>query len=259
MAYDSFTWYEETLTASGDYTHVLTNAAGCDSIVTLHLTIRQTTCNTTSGDTTAVVCESFRWYSETLATSGDYTHVLVNAAGCDSIVTLHLTIEHNCGSYDTAYFCRGFNTEHEEQMAGGIIMRYLPYVFESPAEWDFMEGVIVEREHDRTLVDLLRAEENLRAHYKGELMPISAIRWSVQYDGKGKYEPLTVTNEPQWVAAGHVAVQISFLCGQMYNTEFPTDIDEVSTETVSTKRIENGRVVIIRCGAKYDILGTRIH
>ena len=259
VAYDSFTWYEETLTASGDYPHVLTNAAGCDSILTLHLTIRQTTCNTTSGDTAAVVCESFRWYSETLATSGDYTHVLVNAAGCDSIVTLHLTIEHNCGSYDTAYFCRGFNTEHEEQMAGGIIMRYLPYVFESPAEWDFMEGVIVEREHDRTLVDLLRAEENLRAHYQGELMPISAIRWSVQYDGKGKYEPLTVTNEPQWVAAGHVAVQISFLCGQMYNTEFPTDIDEVSTETVSTKRIENGRVVIIRCGAKYDILGTRIH
>ena len=258
VAYDSFTWYEETLATSGDYTHVLTNAAGCDSILTLHLTIEQATCTTTFGDTTAVVCESFRWYSQTLATSGDYTHVLMNAAGCDSIVTLHLTIEHNCGSYDTAYFCRGFNTEHEELMAGGVIRRYRPYVFESPAEWDYMEGVIVEREHDRALVDLRRAEKNLYAHYVGQLTPISSIRWSVQYDGKGQYEPLTVTNDPQWIATGHVAVQISFLCGELYNTEFPTDIDQVSQETVSIKRIENGRVVIIRGGAKYDMFGTKI-
>ena len=258
VAYDSFTWYEETLTTSGDYTHVLTNAAGCDSILTLHLTIEQATCTTTFGDTTAVVCESFRWYSQTLATSGDYTHVLMNAAGCDSIVTLHLTIEHNCGSYDTVYFCRGFNTEHEELMAGGVIRRYRPYVFESPAEWDYMEGVIVEREHDRALVDLRRAEKNLYAHYVGQLTPISSIRWSVQYDGKGQYEPLTVTNNPQWIATGHVAVQISFLCGELYNTEFPTDIDQVSQETVSIKRIENGRVVIIRGGAKYDMFGTKI-
>ena len=258
VAYDSFTWYEETLTTSGDYTHVLTNAAGCDSILTLHLTIEQATCTTTFGDTTAVVCESFRWYSQTLATSGDYTHVLMNAAGCDSIVTLHLTIEHNCGSYDTAYFCRGFNTEHEELMAGGVIRRYRPYVFESPSTWDYMEGVIVEREHDRALVDLRRAEKNLYAHYVGQLTPISSIRWSVQYDGKGQYEPLTVTNNPQWIATGHVAVQISFLCGELYNTEFPTDIDQVSQEMVSIKRIENGRVVIIRGGAKYDMFGTKI-
>ena len=258
VAYDSFTWYEETLTTSGDYTHVLTNAAGCDSILTLHLTIEQATCTTTFGDTTAVVCESFRWYSQTLATSGDYTHVLMNAAGCDSIVTLHLTIEHDCGSYDTAYFCRGFNTEHEELMAGGVIRRYRPYVFESPSTWDYMEGVIVEREHDRALVDLRRAEKNLYAHYVGQLTPISSIRWSVQYDGKGQYEPLTVTNNPQWIATGHVAVQISFLCGELYNTEFPTDIDQVSQETVSIKRIENGRVVIIRGGAKYDMFGTKI-
>ena len=216
-------------------------------------------CTPTYGDTTATACESFAWHGTTYTESAAPTYTLTNAAGCDSIVTLRLTIEHNCGSYDTAYFCRGFNTEHDEPVAGGIIMRYLPYVFESPAEWDFMEGVIVEREHDRTLMDLHRAEENLYAHYQKELTPISTIRWSVMYDGKGKYVPLTVTSEPQWIAAGHVAVQIGFLCGQMYNTEFPTDIDELSTETVSTKRIENGRVVIIRGGAKYDVLGTRIY
>ncbi len=216
-------------------------------------------CTPTYGDTTATACESFVWHGTTYTESAAPTYTLTNAAGCDSIVTLYLTIEHNCGTYQTAYFCSGFNTEHDEPMAGGITLRYRPYIFESPADWDYMEGVIVEREHDRTLLDLHRAEENLHAHYSGELTPISSIRWSVMYDGKGKYVPLTVTNEPQWVAAGQVAVQIYFLCGQMYNTEFPTDIDEVSTETVSSKRIENGRVVIIRGGAKYDVLGTRIH
>ena len=254
-ACESFAWHGTTYTESAAPTYTLTNAAGCDSIVTLHLTIH----HATTGDTTATACESFVWHGTTYTESAAPTYTLTNAAGCDSIVTLRLTIEHNCGSYDTAYFCRGFNTEHDEPVAGGKIMRYLPYVFESPAEWDFMEGVIVEREHDRTLMDLHRAEENLYAHYQKELTPISTIRWSVMYDGKGKYVPLTVTSEPQWIAAGHVAVQIGFLCGQMYNTEFPTDIDELSTETVSTKRIENGRVVIIRGGAKYDVLGTRIY
>lgn len=311
LAYDSFTWYEEALTTSGDYTHVLTNAEGCDSIVTLHLTIQEVTCSSTSGDTTAVACDAFTWYGESLTTSGDYTHVLTNAEGCDSIVTLHLTIRHatsgeltiekceryispsgkeytnsgtftetisnvsGCDSvitinltilhdcmgpteYDTVFFCRGFNTEHEELMGDGIVRRYRQYVFQSPAEWDFMEGVIVAGEPDRTLLDLRRAEKNLYAHYVEGLTPVSAIRWSVQYDGKGKYEPLTVTDEPQWVETGHVAVQVNFLCGEMYNTEFPTDIEHVSQDAVSIKRIENGRVVIVRGGAKYDILGTRI-
>lgn len=242
-------------TESGDYTEKLTNVSGCDSIISLHVTIGKTT----YGELTFTRCVQYTSpWGKVYTESGDYTETGTNVAGCDSVVTLHLTIIPDCNTYDTAYFCRGFNSEHEELMADGMIRRYRPYVFESPAEWDFMEGVIVEREHDRTLVDLRRAEANLYAHYVGERTPISSIRWSVQYDGKGQYEPLAVTNEPQWIAAGHVAVQISFLCGELYNTEFPTDIDHVSQEAVSVKRIENGRVVIIRGGAKYDMFGTKI-
>lgn len=90
-----FDWYDHTnLTESGDYTHVLVggNAAGCDSIVTLHLTIHEPT----TGDTTAVACGHFDWYEhENLTRSDDYTHVFVggNANGCDSVVVLHLLIQ----------------------------------------------------------------------------------------------------------------------------------------------------------------------
>ena len=242
-------------TETGDYTEKLTNASGCDSIISLHVTIG----HTTYGEAVLTSCEQYTSpWGHVYTESGEYQEIGVNVVGCDSIVTLNLTIVQDCKAYDTVRFCRGYNTEHEEIAGDGLIRRYLPYVYQSPSEWDYMDGVILEGEHDRTLVDLRRAEKNLYNHYVGELTPVSSIRWSVVYDGQGQYVPLTVTNEPQWIATGHVAVQVYFLCGEMYNTEFPTDIDRVSLETVSTKRIENGRVVIIRGGAKYDLFGTKI-
>ena len=41
---------------------------------------------------TASACDSYLWYGDTLTQSGEYAHTLTNAAGCDSVVTLHLTI-----------------------------------------------------------------------------------------------------------------------------------------------------------------------
>ena len=108
VACDTFDWYEHTgLTASSDnLTHVFTNAAGCDSTVTLHLTIK----NSTTGDTTAVACGSFDWYEHTALTgsSDTLTHVFTNAAGCDSTVTLHLTINNATTGDTTAVACDSF-------------------------------------------------------------------------------------------------------------------------------------------------------
>jgi hypothetical protein len=70
--------------------------------------------------------------------------------------------------------------------------------------------------------------------------------------------PVVVESAPQWIPAGHLAVQIQFLCGEMYNTEFPMDIDLLQQTSLPVKRIENGRVVIIRGDAKYNVLGTKI-
>ena len=40
---DGYTWNDSVYTESGDYTQTFTNAAGCDSVVTLHLTITDCT------------------------------------------------------------------------------------------------------------------------------------------------------------------------------------------------------------------------
>ena len=96
IACESFTWHGITYTESGDYTSCqsyTSNSSGCDSVVTLHLTVN----HATSGDTTAIACESFTWQGTTYTESGDYTSYqsyTSNVSGCDSVVTLHLTIEH---------------------------------------------------------------------------------------------------------------------------------------------------------------------
>jgi len=67
-----------------------TNAAGCDSIVTLNLTINQPSYFTE----TIVACGSYAWHDSTYtASTNTATWVGTNAAGCDSTVTLNLTIQ----------------------------------------------------------------------------------------------------------------------------------------------------------------------
>jgi len=109
IACDSFDWYEHTnITASCDnLTHTFTNASGCDSVVTLHLTIN----HSSTGDTTAIACNSFDWYEHTNITAScdNLTHTFTNASGCDSVVTLHLTINHSNTGDTTAIACDSFD------------------------------------------------------------------------------------------------------------------------------------------------------
>ena len=72
---------------AGTYTDTLATTFGCDSIVTLNLTV-----NDTSFYEFWITDTSYTWNTITYNTSGDYNQTLLNTAGCDSVVTLHLTI-----------------------------------------------------------------------------------------------------------------------------------------------------------------------
>ena len=121
VACNSFDWYGNTYTASGDYLHTLTNVNGCDSIATLHLTVN----HTTYGDTAAVACNSFDWYGNTYTASGDYSHTLTNAIGCDSIVTLHLTVNHTTYGDTAAVACNSFDWYGNTYTTSGDYSRML--------------------------------------------------------------------------------------------------------------------------------------
>ena len=101
---NSYTWHGQTYTVSGDYTDTLAAANGCDSIVTLHLTIR----HPASSEISMSECGSYTWHGRTYTTSGDYTDTLIAANGCDSIVTLHLTIRHPAYSEISVSECNSY-------------------------------------------------------------------------------------------------------------------------------------------------------
>jgi hypothetical protein len=91
-ACESYLWIDgNTYTISNNTaTHTLINSSGCDSVVTLDLLI-----NNPSADTDIqTACGSYVWIDgNTYTTSNNTaTHTLTNMAGCDSVVTLNLTI-----------------------------------------------------------------------------------------------------------------------------------------------------------------------
>jgi riboflavin synthase len=102
-ACDSYYWpaKNKTYTISNNTDTVkLINTAGCDSIVTLNLTIK----NSNSSTFTISACGSYYWpaKNKSYTTSNNTDTVkLINAAGCDSIVTLNLTIKNALSSSST--------------------------------------------------------------------------------------------------------------------------------------------------------------
>lgn len=81
---------EETYMASGTYMDTIPNAAGCDSILTINLTILGPTTSSFS----VSECTSYTVPSgdEMYTVSGTYMDTIPNHLGCDSIMTINLTI-----------------------------------------------------------------------------------------------------------------------------------------------------------------------
>lgn len=216
---------------------------------------------TTEFDYTMYKGETYLWEGTEYKTSGDHTKTFPKADGCDSIVTLHLTVlSPEClGNYDTVRFCPDLNTEHDEVVRHGYCLRYLPYRYESPAEWDFMEGVILVRDSDRTLVDLARAERNLKEHYTDDFTPVQSVHWSLCKNGANDYHAVTVESEAQWIEAGTLSLSVYFMCGQKYYTDFTTDLSDVQGGNIQcTKVLLNGHIFIFRGEHVYDAQGRKV-
>lgn len=107
-ACDTYTWIDgNTYTTSNNTaTHVLTNSINCDSLVTLNLTIT----NSSTGIDTQTDCDSYTWIDGNTYTTNNTTatHTLTNAASCDSIITLNLTINNSTTGIDVQTTCDSY-------------------------------------------------------------------------------------------------------------------------------------------------------
>jgi hypothetical protein len=93
-ACDSYDWDGVAYNSTGSYTNLYSDSNGCDSIITLSLTINN---STSYIDNVGSHCDSYIWIDGVTYTVSNSTAAMTytNVAGCDSTVTLNLTINNS--------------------------------------------------------------------------------------------------------------------------------------------------------------------
>ena len=117
----SYTLNNQTYTSSGVYTQTLTNAAGCDSTLTINLTIN----NATSNSISQTACDSYTLNAQTYTTTGTYTQTLTNAGGCDSTLTINLTINNATSNSMSATACDSYTLNSQTYTTTGTYTQTL--------------------------------------------------------------------------------------------------------------------------------------
>lgn len=106
-----YVWRDQVVpvgTTSGDYTYQRVSAAGCDSTAILHLTVHPSFFN----EYQLEICESELPYTfgDTVFEVGTASKTVVRNLrtqfGCDSVETIHLTVNHSTAYAETVDVCR---------------------------------------------------------------------------------------------------------------------------------------------------------
>jgi hypothetical protein len=102
------------LDEAGSYVAELTTSEGCDSIVTLNLTIAPLL----EGTEEVSICQgqTYNFHGTDLDESGIYTQMLTTDDGCDSLVTLDLTIEPALEETIEVEICQGSEYDFHGQI-----------------------------------------------------------------------------------------------------------------------------------------------
>ncbi|MCR9173406.1 MAG: T9SS type A sorting domain-containing protein [bacterium] len=102
-----------TYMTDGVYTDVITNAVGCDSVLTLHVTINSPVYETEQID----ACNDYTWQenNQTYTSSGTYYTQYVGANGCDSVRVLELVVHNNNSTVQEVSVCESFTWSENGQ------------------------------------------------------------------------------------------------------------------------------------------------
>ena len=88
---ETYTWQGEEYTESGEYSVTYQDVNGCDSVVSLALTVYPQT-EATTENVEVAYGETYTWHGITYTESGEYTITLQDENGCDYQATLVLTV-----------------------------------------------------------------------------------------------------------------------------------------------------------------------
>lgn len=102
---ENYVFGSQTLIESGEYLEVFETILGCDSVVTLNLTV-----NPIYNETDSVsICsgESYIFGTQTLTEAGEYIEIFESLLDCDSSVTLILTVNPIYSYFEEQSICKG--------------------------------------------------------------------------------------------------------------------------------------------------------
>lgn len=239
-ACDKFVWNDDTYTASGDITKTFKAVNGCDSIVTLHLTINYST----TGEETVVADGSYEWNGTTYTASGDYQYTLTNVHGCDSVATLHLTIKPIEPNF------RMYARVDQAAEWASILYFYASDNLGKPLLGDYPGTLVTETE----------MINDVEWYYLDFYVPSDEFDFIVNDDAKMSV-PLSISAEetdPHTLYA-HVTSTQDMEGHYVAKLADPVGIEEInSEETKPVKFIHNGQLYI-RCGDKiFTVTGQKV-
>lgn len=117
---DRYDFFGTVLSSPGMYQHTLESSAGCDSVIHLNLVV----VDEIREDLSISLCEGevYSFGSQELSVSGVYRDTLSSQSGCDSIVTLNLTVHPVYNEVIQAQICFGtsFRFMNQDLTEAGI-------------------------------------------------------------------------------------------------------------------------------------------
>ncbi len=103
---DTYDFFGRLLSEAGTYTDTAHYVSGCDSVITI---LELTVLEPTTYEYSVGLCQggSYIFGDTIITTAGDYTRTIANRIGCDSIITLHLTLNEPLRGSKYATFTKG--------------------------------------------------------------------------------------------------------------------------------------------------------
>lgn len=206
----TYTFDGQELNTSGEYMAVLTGENGCDSTVVLTLNVLPTQ----ASGFAAVICEgeAFTFFGIALTDAGDYAFNFEGENGCDSIVTVSLSVLPVSSSSLEATICdnEAFDYNGESLTAAGVYT----FVFDAANGCD--STVTLTLNVLPTQSTLLASSLCVGASYlyEGDTLTASGI-YTYQYQGENGCDS-TVTLVLEFVDRFETDLEVSVCAGESY-------------------------------------------
>ena len=238
---DSVMYNNEWFTA-GTHTVILTSQLGCDSVVTLKVNqLPQLT-----GEDFATICanETYQWYGQSITKAGDYqTKVKSAVTGCDSIITLHVSVIDTTHTIVFDTVCPDesllFYYDTLQSVLGcDSIIEHHPVHAQVPQMPDLQELDALPQLVCGETVRLIEADAAVQDYISNmnndNIMLIESFEWE-QQDSVGNFKPLAVDHKVKANDEGIVIrLKIETSCGVYYSQPTTIHVEMPSTDNTDT-------------------------